>query len=690
MNRIFSTTLLFTLPIISFAQKKTFSFDEIFRGQYPSIFTQLPQIEGWVDDNHYIETRTDDNGKEITFSVDVLSGKTAPYIPPPSSETTPPEIEAAQNVTLSPDGKFAAFTRNNNLYIRELANKSETAVTSDGNDHILNGYASWIYYEEILGRSSHYKAFWWSPDSRHIAFMRFDDKDVPVFPIYFADGQHGYLEHERYPKAGDRNPDVKIGITSISDHKTVWADFNEKTDQYFGTPSWSPGNDLFVQWMNRGQDTLLVYNVNKNNGSKKQVYFETQPTWITLDEQNRFAFLTKSNQFIVKSDKDGWENLYLHDENGKQLSQVTSGNYWDTEVLQLDEKNNNVYFKARKENSARYDIYKASLNGKKVTRISSGDFSYDMANVSPNARYMIVMYSNLSTPPVMSIIDNKGKLIREIANSKTPAVDAFDIPKTILAHVRSSDNMFDLPLTISYPLNFDSTKKYPVWISVYGGPNSGTVYDRWKPAGGLTQWWAQEGVIQVVMDNRSSGHFGKKGMNYIFKKLGIWETEDYMTCAKWLRSQAWADTSKIGITGGSFGGYVTCMALTYGAGVFTHGIANYSVTDWQLYDTHYTERFMNTPKENPDGYKSTSVLTYANKLKGVLRIVHGSTDDNVHLQNSIQLIDALQDMGKSFELMIYPNQRHGIGNTKARHNLKETCRFIYRYMLKRELPKEFQ
>jgi dipeptidyl-peptidase-4 len=289
----------------------------------------------------------------------------------------------------------------------------------------------------------------------------------------------------------------------------------------------------------------------------------------------------------------------------------------------------------------------------------------------------------------MQILDSKGKRVRELANSMTGSFNDYSIPTSKLVYVKSSDGKFDLPMIITYPLGFDQGKKYPVWITVYGGPNAGTVYDRWKPAGGLTQWWAQEGVIQVSMDNRSSGHFGKKGINYVYKQLGKWETEDYMTCAKWLKAQPWTDASRIGITGGSFGGYMTCMALTYGSDIFTHGIANYSVTDWKLYDTHYTERFMNKPADNPDGYKNTSVLTHVNKYKGVLRVVHGSTDDNVHMQNSIQLIDALQDLNKGFELMIYPNQRHGIGNTKSRHNLTETCRFIYKYMLGKSLPEDF-
>jgi dipeptidyl-peptidase-4 len=689
MNRISLIVLLFVLPFAASAQKKTFTFDQIFRGEYPDIFHPLPEIEGWADDDHYIELRTDNQGNESAFSIDVLTGNASPFVHPPSAGMTEPEISDAQNVTVSPDGKYAAYTRKNNLYVTELATKKETAITTDGKEGILNGYASWIYYEEILGRASHYKAFWWSPDSKRIAYMRFDESKVPVFPIYFADGQHGYLEYEHYPKAGDKNPDVKIGISTITDVKTTWADFDEHKDQYFGTPEWTPANELYVQWMNRGQDTLNIYQVNSADGSKKLVYAETQPTWISLDDNARIKFLSAGHGFIIKSDKDEWENLYLHDNTGKELNKITSGNLWGTVILNVDEKNKTIIYTARQRNSARYDVFKSSLDGKSTTRLTSGDYSYTDVSVSPKGKYIITTYSNVSTPPVMVLLDSKGKLVKEIAKTKTEKTDQYALPVTKLTYVKSSDGVFDLPMTITYPINFDSTKKYPVWISIYGGPDAGTVFDRWKPAGGLTQWWAQEGIIQVVMDNRSSGHFGKKGINYIFKNLGLWEIKDYMTCARWLKKQQWVDNNKVGITGGSFGGYVTCMALTYGSDVFTDGIADYSVTDWQLYDTHYTERYMKTPKQNPEGYKKTAVLSYINKYKGGLRIVHGSTDDNVHLQNSIQLIDGLQDLNKSFEFMIYPNQRHGIGKTKARHNLTETCRFIYKNMLDRDLPKEF-
>lgn len=293
----------------------------------------------------------------------------------------------------------------------------------------------------------------------------------------------------------------------------------------------------------------------------------------------------------------------------------------------------------------------------------------------------------------MALVDAKGKLVRELATAKGAAFNEYAIPVTKLFRVKSADGLFDLPVTITYPINFDSAKRYPVLVSIYGGPNAGTVYDRWKPVGGTTQWWAQEGIIQVSFDNRSSGHFGKNGLNYIHRQLGKYEIEDYMDCGKWLRSQAFVDTTKLAITGGSFGGYMTCMALTYGANVFTHGIANAAVTDWQLYDTHYTERFMDTPQENADGYKNTAVMTYASQYKGLLRIVHGTTDDNVHMQNSIQLINKLQELNKHFEFMVYPNERHGIGANsanKAQHNRNEAFRFYYNQLLGKPLPAVFQ
>lgn len=699
MRKYCAFLLLLAFALQTAAQQKQFSYAQTFRGEPTNITKPLPSVVRWIDDDNFILSER--RGTELVYTkVNAKTGKTE-TIPAPENQPSQPTVNArslglqdAVNFTLSPDGKWAAYTKkDNNLYAIEIATKKEIQLTNDGSSTILNGYASWVYFEEILGRASRYRAFWWSGDSKTIAFMRFDETGVPIFPIYVADGQHGYLEQTAYPKPGDKNPEVRIGITSVENPTIVWADFNQKDDQYFGTPIWTPDNKLWISWMNRDQNILRVYDIALNTGAKKLVYEETQKTWIDLDENARFYFLEGNNGFIVKSDKDGWENLYLYDNQGNFKNQITTGNNWGTSIVKVDVKKGEIYYRARKENSARFDFYRATLDGKSSKRLTFGEYSHDAISLSPNAKYFITTYSNLSTPNTMALVDvKKGTVVREIANIKGTEFEHYAIPESKLVRVKSSDGKYDLPVVITYPVNFDPNKRYPVLISIYGGPNAGTVYDRWRNPGGINQWWAQEGIIQVAFDNRSSGHFGKIGLNEIHRQLGLWEIRDYMDCGKWLRSQPWVDTNKVAITGGSFGGYMTAMALTYGADVFTHGIANASVTDWRLYDTHYTERFMDTPQDNPEGYKNTSVMEYAHKLKGVLRIVHGTTDDNVHMQNSIQLIGKLQELNKTFQFMLYPNERHGIGANdprKALHNRLEAYRFYYEQLLGKPLPEEF-
>lgn len=683
------------------AQQRSISWEQAFQGEATHISQPLPSVSGWADAGHYIELRRE-AGKTVSYSVSLKSGTAAPYTSGTQTPKAPEtKIEGARNLTPSPDGKFVAYTKtDNNLYVTELATNKETRLSSDGNDSLLNGYASWIYYEEILGRGSRYKAFWWSNDSRKLAYMRFDESHMPVFPIYVADGTHGYLENNRYPKPGDKNPDVSIGVVNLSNLSTltgnetpatVWADFNAKEDQYFGTPVWAPDGSLWVSWMNRGQNQLKVFSVDAANGKKKLVYEEEQKTWIDLDDTDRFEFLASGKAFVLKSDASGWRHLYLHDISGKRLATLTSGEYTVGTIFDIDEKGKRVYFSARKENSTRHDLYSVGLDGKNMQRHSFGDYSFSGMQLSPDRKTFITTYSNLSTPPTMVVADMKGKVLKVLGTAKGSEAAAYALPRKELKRVKSADGLFDLPVLITYPIGFDPTKKYPVMVNIYGGPNAGTVYDTYRMMP-TEIWWAQENLVQVAIDNRSSGHFGKNGMNFIHRQLGKYEIEDYMSATKWLATQPWVDAGRIGITGGSFGGYMTCMALTYGAGVFTHGIANASVTDWRLYDTHYTERFMDTPQENPDGYKITSVMTHADKLKGTLRIVHGTTDDNVHMQNSIQLVNKLQDLGKHFEMMIYPNERHGIGGNvraKREHLIRENATFMYQYLLNRPVPEKF-
>lgn len=700
--------LLFIAAAFGASAQTALTTEQMLKGAKQNITKPLPQFVEWMGDNSFVIRR---EGKQYLH--DVKTGKETDYAGSVMTTTVVvPEIinkgndlylkmaneetrltnnkDEEKNPVLSPDKQYVAFTRNNNLYTINLNTKKETQLTNDGTDVILNGYASWVYFEEILGRATRYKSFWWSPDSKKIAYMRMDESEVPIFPIYSEEGQHGFIERTRYPKAGDKNPEVKVGVVNPDGGATVWADFNQKDDQYFGMPMWKPdGSALWIQWMPRTQDNLKVYEMNLTDGSKKVIYDETQKTWVDLDDANRITFLKNGKQFILQSDASGWNHIYLHDISGKRINAITSGNFTVTEVNLVDEKNKLVYFTCRKDNSARYDLYKVKMDGTGLMRLTFGEFTHRNIRVSPNGTYFVTSYSNTATPDVMALVDNKGKQLRELGNAKGEAFATTTLAKTELLRVKSEDGKYDLPLRIVWPANYDKNKKYPVMISIYGGPNAGTVYDGWQ-LNMQQQWWAKEGLIQVAMDHRASGHFGKEGINYMHRNLGYWEMKDWITIVKWLIENASVDKNKVAISGFSYGSYMTCYALTYGADYFTHGLAGGSVTDWSLYDSHYTERFMDTPKENPEGYKSSSVYTYVDQYKGLLRIYHGTMDDNVHMQNSMQLIKKLQEKKKHFEFMLYPGGRHGWRNlpNQDAHSTNENNLFIYKNLLEREVPKE--
>jgi len=684
------------------AQLKELTTAQMLHGNTKGLLNDLPKIGGWKDETHYVLYKL--NKDFDTVVVDVSTGKEEHYIAPgktmvyikdsdviyKSIDGTEKRLtnnkEVEKNPTLSPDGMKVAFTRNNDLYVVDITSVKEDRLTNDASDVIYNGWASWVYYEEILGRSSKYKAFWWNPDSKRIAYMHFDDSKVPEFLLFDAEGQHGYIEHTRYPEAGDPNPEVKVGIVNIDTKQTIWSDFNEHDDQYFGTPFWTPdGSSLWMQWMNRHQNHLIVYAIDPENGNKKPVYDEQQNTWV--DWLDTIQFLSNNKGYIIQSDKSGWMHIYLYDMSGNPITQVTSGNYTVKNVVKINEKKNMIWFIARKENSTRLDLYSIKMNGTDLQRLTFGDYTHTVS-ASPDDSYFITSYSNINTPTKIALVNNKGKIIREIADSKGHEFDNYQMAKKELLRVLTPDR-FHLPVLITWPIHMDSSKEYPVIISIYGGPNAGTVFDEWKEIG-QNEWWAKEGLIQVAIDHRGSGHFGKVGQNYMYKDLGNWEIKDYSEVVKWLTSKPFVDKSKICITGFSYGGYTTCMALTRGADYFTHGFAGGSVTDWHLYDTHYTERYMGLPSENAEGYRNSSVKSYIKNYKGNLYIIHGTMDDNVHMQNSIQLIAALQDAKKDFEFMLYPGGRHGWSNLNERwaHFNNEKARYFYKYLLEKPVPPE--
>lgn len=665
----------------------------------------------WLDDTHYLERRADKDKKEVLAKVNAKTGAVEmPYkYTNPSSEvgkmlpegfrlswssphtedyelviitknnnlylfekeskktrqlTANPEAE--KNATFSPDNKQIAFTRTGNLYTINLETGLETGLTTDGSDIVYNGWASWVYYEEILGRSSNYKAFWWSPDSKQIAYLRFDDSPVPVFPIYRSTGVHGELEKMHYPKVGDPNPLVALGICNLETNQTTWVDTDKEVDQYIAWPFWTKDSkQLLFQQMPRDQNKIELLLANPKDGSTKKVYEESRPTWVEFFQD--IYMLEDNGGFILRSYKNDWYNLYHYDFDGKLKTSITDVKWRINTIEKVDEKKKLIYFSGSGTVNTDMHFFSVNMDGSELKQLTKGTGTHSAA-ISPNGTYFVDRYSSISLAPSRILYDNKGKEIRSITKKETPKFDAKKHHKMELFRVKSTDGKFDLPVVWTLPNNFDKNKKYPVVFSIYGGPDAGGINDSWRGLRGNSL--SQMGIIVVSVAHRGSGKFGKAGLDYMHRSLGKWEMDDYFAVVNWLKEQAFVDAERMGITGSSYGGYLSALALTYGSEYFTHGIANLSVMDWQLYDNVYTERYMDTYEKNPKGYDQGSVLSHVDQYKGKLLITHGLMDDNVHVQNSIQLIDKLQDAGKEFEMMFYPNERHGWGGPKGSHSRK--------------------
>ncbi len=683
----------------------------------------LPNITGWLDDGRYLEVKTDTDGERRLYAVGAADGRTEVYRdfaalkqelpkgvdasrPAAATEdfarliylsdgdlylydiatrrlrrlTATPASE--RNPRFSPDRRWVAYTRANNLYAYDLDGGVEHQYTTDGSDTILNGYASWVYMEEILGRGTQYAAFWWAPDSSKIAFMRFDDSPVPVFPIFHDSGQHGDLERERYPKAGDPNPYVQMGIVGAEDGKIVWTDFDPKADHYIAWPSWTPDSkSLTVQWVNRGQDTIRLYTCDVATGKKRKVYEEKQPAWVDFFDD--VYYFKNGSGFLLRSPLDGYEHIYYYSPDGTLKARLTQGQWRVTSIAAVDERNGWVYFVARPQN-ATWDtqLMRVGVTGGAPVPVTKESGAHS-TRISPGATFFIDTFSNVTTPSQVALYRTDGTLVRKLGDAKTAATGQVVWGKGELFTIPSGDG-YDLPAYWVLPPDFDAKKKYPVIFSIYGGPDAGTVRNAFP--GLQPHYWAERGVITISVDHRASGHFGKKGVWLMHRNLGKWEMRDLGAAAAWLRTKPFIAGDKIGIVGGSYGGYTTLMALTYGAGTFNYGQAGSAVSAWELYDSVYTERYMDTPAENPEGYKSGAVLTYVDRYKAGLRITHGTIDDNVHMQNSLQVIDWLTSHNKPFELMIYPGSRHGLQTAQRVHASRESHEFWVRNLLNGRLP----
>lgn len=568
------------------------------------------------------------------------------------------------NPTFSPDESKVAFVRDENLFVIDVKSREETQLTFDGSENILNGHFDWVYEEEF-GIANGIR---WSEDSKKIAFWRLDQTNVPEIELAQWDSLYLNSYKMKYPKAGGNNSVIKIGVVNLNDGKTKWMDIGGEEDIYIPRMEFTKNPDLLaIQRMNRLQTESDLLLADVNTGESRVILSEKENAWISVHDDLRF--LNNGKDFLWLSEKDGFQHIYLHDINGNEISQVTSGKWEVEKIVGVDEKNNTVYFVANERGPVYRDFYSVNIETKKIRRITDKSGFHDVS-LSNDFTYFIDRYSNLHTPTTTSVYTIAGEFSEELIPANLSVFESFEATKTEIVTFKTSDGVL-LYGSMIKPPDFDESKKYPVLFYNYSGPGSdGIVKDKW---GGMTDLWhrmfVQEGYIIFMIDNRGTGGRGKEFKHLAYKRLGYWEVNDHIEAVKYLTTLPYIDAKRIGIWGWSYGGYISALALMKASDYFKVAVSVAPVTHWKFYDSIYSERFMSLPSLNPDGYEESSVLAYTDRLKGKLLLVHGTLDDNVHFQNSVSLVDKLISENKQFSTMYYPNRDHGIYGGKTKFHL---------------------
>ena len=574
----------------------------------------------------------------------------------------------------SPDATKVAFVRENNIFIKDLKSDLETQVTTDGEmNKIINGATDWVYEEEFAFDNG----FQWNSNGTKIAFYRFNEEAVPEFSMDMFSALYPSQTRFKYPKAGEANSTVEIFIYDVASNKIVEAAIETEDEFYIPRIKWTKNeNILSVQRMNRHQNNLDFILVNANDGSAKTIFTETDEAYI--DVTDNLTFLNDGEHFVWTSEKSGYNHIYLYNLKGKQVRKITKGDYEVTDFYGVDESTNTVYFASAERSAMHRDVYSVQLNGRNK-RMLTNRVGTNSATFSTSYKYFINQHSDANTPYHFSLFDATGTEVRTLKDNAT-------LNETLGNYALSQKEFFNFETTEGVNLNawmmkphdFDATKEYPVFMYLYGGPGSQQVTDAW---GGSNFLWfqmlTQQGYIVACVDNRGTGARGAEFKKCTYQQLGKLETQDQIEANRHLASLPYVDGSRIGIFGWSYGGYMSSLCLLKGADDFKMAIAVAPVTNWRYYDSIYTERYMRTPQENASGYDDNSPINHVEKLKGKYLLVHGSADDNVHYQNTMEMTTALVNANKQFDLFIYPNKNHGIyGGYTRLHLFTKMTNFI--------------
>jgi dipeptidyl-peptidase 4 len=576
-----------------------------------------------------------------------------------------------QEAGFSPDGRFVSFVRNNNLYVVDVATQRERQLTTDGSEDMLNGMFDWVYQEEVYGRGN-FHGYWWSPDSSRIVYLQLDERPVKRFTVVDHIPTMQRLENELYPKAGYPNPIAKLFTVTANggSPREISTDSYSGGDFLIVSVDWTPDSSkVFYQITNREQTWLDVNTVDATGGTPKTLFRETTKAWIEPDYNQKITFL-KDGSFLWLSERNGYKHLYQYGADGAVKKQITDGP-WEVRVLHGVDKNNDwIYFSGTERSVLGTDVYRIHPDGSALARLSEAAGEH-RAIFNPSMAQYVDSWSDVQTPTQISLIRNDGSRVRTIDSNEVAALRDVRASKPEFLQVKTRDG-FTMEAMMIKPPDFDPSKKYPVYEFTYSGPHAQQVRNGWRGATYL--WWqliAQRGAIVWVCDNRSASGKGMQATWPIYKHFGELELRDLEDGLKWLTSQPYVDGSRVILDGWSFGGFMTTYALTHST-MWAGGMAGGTVADWHDYDSIYTERYMLMPQNNPDGYEKSSPRFAAKDLHGKLLLMHGTIDDNVHMQNTIQLMYELEKAEKPFRLMVYPKSRHGVSDPALVEHLHMT------------------